>query len=64
MVADIFQDTFQITSQQSWSALGATFGFVAIISIMTTALNIKERKRADFVPIHAAHESLPGDIQE
>lgn len=50
MVADIFQDTFQITSQQSWSALGATFGFVAIISIMTTALNIKERKRADFVP--------------
>lgn len=50
MVADIFQDTFQITTQQSWSALGATFGLVAIVSIMTTALTVKERKRPEFLP--------------
>jgi GPH family glycoside/pentoside/hexuronide:cation symporter len=50
MVADIIQANFGLTTSQSWSAVGATFGLVAIITILTTAINIKERKRADFVP--------------
>jgi GPH family glycoside/pentoside/hexuronide:cation symporter len=50
MVADIIQGAFHITTQQSWSAMGATFGLIAILTIMTTALTVKERKRAEFVP--------------
>ena len=50
LLADIFQNAFHITTQQSWSAMGATFGFVAIATIMTTALTVKERKREEFAP--------------
>lgn len=50
MVADSLQSNFNITTQQSWSAVGATFGLVAIITILTTAVFIRERKRAEFAP--------------
>lgn len=50
MLADIIQNTFQLTTSQSWSTVGATFGFVAVLTVMTTALTVKERKRPDFTP--------------
>lgn len=50
MVADIYQSSFGITTQQSWSAVGATFGLVAIITVLTTAVSIRERKRSEFTP--------------
>ena len=50
MVADIIQAKFGITTQQSWSAVGASFGLVAVLTVLTTAFTIRERKRADFVP--------------
>lgn len=50
IVADIFQDAFQITTQASWSALGATFGLVAVLSILTKATTVRECKRPEFVP--------------
>jgi len=50
MIADIFQSAFHITSQQSWSAMGATFGLVAILTVLTTTLTVKERKRTEFTP--------------
>lgn len=50
MLADIFQNAFQITTSQSWSAVGATFGVVTVITVMTTALTVKERKRPEFKP--------------
>lgn len=50
MLADIIQNSFHITTQQSWSAVGATFGLVAVLTIMTTALTVKERKRPEFTP--------------
>ncbi len=50
MLADIIQDALHITTQQSWSAVGATFGMVAILTILTTTLTVKERKRPEFTP--------------
>lgn len=50
LLADVIQSTFHITTRQSWSAMGATFGMVAILTILTTTLTVKERKRVDFTP--------------
>ena len=50
MLADIIQNSFHLTTSQSWSAVGATFGVVACLTVMTTALTVKERRRAHFTP--------------
>lgn len=50
LVADIIQSKFGITTSQSWSAVGAAFGFIAILTVLTTAFTVKERKRAEFAP--------------
>lgn len=50
ILAGVFQNAFHWTTKGSWSALGATFGAVAAITVLTTALTVKERKRAELVP--------------
>ena len=50
MVADIIQNSFHLTTSQSWSAVGATFGMVATLTVLTTALTVKERPRPNFSP--------------
>ena len=49
-LAGLFQSMFHWTSKASYSAMGATFGAIAIITVLTTAINVKERKHADLVP--------------
>jgi GPH family glycoside/pentoside/hexuronide:cation symporter len=49
-LAGFFQKTFHWTSAASYSAMGATFGAIAAITVLTTALTVKERKRAELVP--------------
>jgi GPH family glycoside/pentoside/hexuronide:cation symporter len=49
-LAGMFQSMFHWTSKASYSAMGATFGVIAMITILTTAFNVKERKRPELVP--------------
>ena len=50
VLAGVFQSVFHLTTKGSWSAIGATFGAIAVITILTTAINVKERKRGELVP--------------
>lgn len=50
VLAGIFQSVFHWTTKASWSALGATYGAIAVITLLTTAINVKERKHAELVP--------------
>ena len=50
ILAGVFQSAFHLTTKGSWSAIGATFGAIAAITVLTTALTVKERKRAELVP--------------
>jgi GPH family glycoside/pentoside/hexuronide:cation symporter len=49
-LAGLFQSLFHWTSRAAYSGMGATFGVIAMITVLTTAVNVKERKRAELVP--------------
>ena len=49
-IAGLFQNLFHWTSKAAYSGMGATFGVIAMITVLTTALTVKERKRAELVP--------------
>ncbi|RPI85699.1 MAG: MFS transporter [Chloroflexi bacterium] len=49
-LAGLFVGLFGWTDKASFSAMGATFGVIAAITILTTAFNVKERKRPELVP--------------
>jgi GPH family glycoside/pentoside/hexuronide:cation symporter len=49
-ITDLFQSLFHWTSQAAFSRMGAIFGVIAMITVLTTTLNVKERKRADQAP--------------
>lgn len=49
-LAGLFQSLFHWTTRASFSGMGATFGVIAVITVMTTAFNVKERKRPELVP--------------
>lgn len=49
-LAGLFQSAFHFTSKASFSAMGATFGVIAMITVLTTAIHVKERRRAEIVP--------------
>jgi GPH family glycoside/pentoside/hexuronide:cation symporter len=48
-LAGFYQHLFHWTSRASYSAMGATFGAIAAVTVLTTALTVKERKR-ELVP--------------
>jgi GPH family glycoside/pentoside/hexuronide:cation symporter len=49
-LAGLFQSLFHWTSKASYSAMGATFGAIAAITVLTTAISVKERRRGELVP--------------
>ncbi len=49
-LAGLFQNLFHWTSKASYSGMGATFGMIAMITVLTTAMTVKERRRSDLVP--------------
>ncbi|MCX7029249.1 MAG: MFS transporter [Spirochaetes bacterium] len=49
-LAGLFQGLFHWTSAASYSAMGATFGAIAAVTVLTTAINVKERRRGELVP--------------
>ena len=46
-LAGLFQSMFHFTSKEAYSAMGATFGMIAMITVLTTALKVKEPKRPE-----------------
>jgi GPH family glycoside/pentoside/hexuronide:cation symporter len=49
-LAGLLQSLFHWTSKAAYSGMGATFGVIAMITVLTTAVSVKERKRAELVP--------------
>ena len=49
-IAGLFQNMFHWTSKAAYSGMGATFGVIAMITVLTTALTVKERKRVELIP--------------
>ncbi len=49
-LAGLLQSLFHWTSKAAFSGMGATFGVIAVITVLTTAFGVRERKRPELVP--------------
>ncbi len=50
MIADLLQQNLGLTTQQAWSSTGAIYGVLAVVTVLTTALTVKENKHQQFAP--------------
>jgi GPH family glycoside/pentoside/hexuronide:cation symporter len=50
VIAGLFQDALGWTEKASYSGMGAVFGIIATVAVLTTALSVRERPSAEVKP--------------